>query len=55
MVERLAAERALKAIEAGDNLRRESGVALKAQVDVLSKRHEDAKCNTLGVALQVFY
>ena len=54
-VERLAAERALKAIEAGDNLRRESGVALKAQVDVLSKRHEDAKCNTLGVALQVFY
>ena len=49
-VERLAAERALKAIEAGDNLRRESGVALKAQVDVLSKRLEDVKSIGLAVA-----
>ena len=46
---RLAAERVLKAIEAGDNHRREvdaereSGVALKAQVGVLSKCLEDAK------------
>ena len=48
--ERLAAERALKAIEAGDNLRRESGVALKAQVDVLSKRLEDVKSIGLAVA-----
>ena len=55
-VERLATERALKAIEAGDNLQREvdaereSGVALKAQVDVLSKRLEDAKSIGLAVA-----
>ena len=40
----------------GNNLRREvdaereSGVALKAQVDVLSKRLEDAKCIGLVVA-----
>ena len=46
----------LMAIEAGDNLRkevdaeRESGVALKAQVDVLSKRLEDVKSIGLAVA-----
>ena len=54
--ERLAAERSLKAIEVGDNLRREvdaereSGVALKEQVDVLSKRLEDAKSIELATA-----
>ena len=46
----------MKAIEAGDNHRREvdaereSGVALKEQVDVLSKRLEDAKSIGLPVA-----
>ena len=59
VAERLAAERALKAIEAGDNLRREvdaereSGVALKAQVDVLSKRLEDAK--SIGLVAAELY
>ena len=57
--ERLAAERALKAIEAGDNLRREvdaereSGIALRTQVDVLSKRLEDAK--SIGLAMAELY
>ena len=51
-----ATERALKAIEIADNLRkevdaeRESGAALKAQVDMLSKRLEDAKSNGLAAA-----
>ena len=45
----MAAEHALKAIETADNLRkevdaeRESSAALKAQVDMLTKRLEDAK------------
>ena len=52
----LAVERALKAIEMADNLRNEvdaerlSGAALKAQVDMLSKRLEDAKSIGLAVA-----
>lgn len=47
--EQMASKRALKAMEIADNLRREvdmereSGIALKAQVGVLSKRLEDAK------------
>ena len=47
--EQLAAEHALKAIEAVDILHkevdaeRESSAALKAQVEMLSKRLEDAK------------
>ena len=52
--EQLAAERALKAIETADNLRkevdaeRESSAALKAQVDMLTKRLEDAKAIQLA-------
>ena len=59
VVERLAAERALKAIEAGDNLwkevdaERESGAALKAQVDMLSKRLEDTK--SIGLVAAELY
>ena len=54
--EQLAAERALKAIETVDNLRkevdveRESSAALKAQVDMLTKRLEDAKAIGLATA-----
>ena len=57
--EQLAAERALKAIETADNLRkevdaeRESSAALKAQVDMLSKRLEDAK--SIGLAAAKLY
>ena len=53
--ERLAAEHALKALETAENLRkevnaeRESSVALKAQVDLLTKRLEDAKAFGLAV------
>ena len=52
----LAAERTLKAIETADNLRkevdakRESSDALKVQVDMLSKRLQDAKFIGLAVA-----
>ena len=54
--EQLAAERALKAIETVDNLRkevdveRESSATLKAQVDMLTKRLEDAKAIGLATA-----
>ena len=57
--EQLAAERALKAIEMVDNLRkevdaeRESSAALKAQVDMLTKRLEDAK--SVGLAVVELY
>ena len=59
VVEQLAAERALKVIETADNLckevdaERESGAALKAQVDMLSKRLEDAK--SIGLATAELY
>jgi pyridoxine 5'-phosphate synthase PdxJ len=52
--EQLTAERALKALETAENLRkevnaeRESSAALKAQVDMLSKHLEDAKA--IGLA-----
>ena len=55
----LAVERALKAIETADNLRkqvdieRESSTTLKAQVDLLTKRLEDA--NVVGVATAELY
>ena len=58
-VEQLAAEHALKVIETADNLckevdaERESGAALKAQVDMLSKRLEDAK--SIGLATAELY
>ena len=54
--EQLATEHAIKANETADNLRkevdteRESCAALKAQVDVLSKRLEDAKFIGLAAA-----
>jgi uncharacterized protein YlxW (UPF0749 family) len=54
--EQLATERALKAIETADNLCREvdaerkSSAALKAQVDILTKRLEDAKATGLAIA-----
>ena len=54
--EQLAAERALKAIVMVDNLRkevdgeRESSSALKAQVDMLTKRLKDAKAIGLEAA-----
>ena len=57
--EKLATDRTLKAIETADNLRkavdveREYGVALKAQVDVLTKRLEDAKA--IGLAATELY
>ena len=57
--EQLAAERALKAIETTDNLRkevdveRESSVALKAQVDMLTKCLQDAK--SIGLAAAELY
>ena len=52
----MATERALKAIEKTDNLRkgvdaeRESGVALKARVDMLTRCLEDAKTIRLAMA-----
>jgi pyridoxine 5'-phosphate synthase PdxJ len=55
-VVQLATERALKAIEKADNLckavdtKRESDVALKAQVDMLTKCLEDAKAIGLATA-----
>ena len=55
----LAVERALKAIETANNLgkevdmERESSAALKAQVDVLTKRLEDTK--TIGLAIAELY
>ena len=57
--EQLAAERVLKAIETADNLcnevdvERESGAALKVQVDMLSKHLEDAK--SIGLATAKLY
>ena len=54
--EQLAAERALKAIETADNLRkevdaeRESSAALKVLVDMLTKRLKDTKAVGLAVA-----
>jgi hypothetical protein len=54
--EQLAAERAMKALETAENLckevnaERESSTALKAQVDMLSKRLEDAKAVGLAAA-----
>ena len=54
--EQLAAKRALKGIEMADNLRKEvdteieSSAALKAQVDMLTKRLEDAKAIGLAIA-----
>jgi hypothetical protein len=56
VVEELAAERALKAIKMADNLHkevdaeRESSAALKTQVDILTKRLEDAKAAGLAIA-----
>jgi hypothetical protein len=56
VAEELAMEHALKVIEMADNLRkevdaeRESSAALKAQVDMLTKRLEDAKAIGLAVA-----
>jgi hypothetical protein len=56
VVEELAAERALKAIKMADNLHkevdaeRESSAALKTQVDILTKRLEDAKAVGLAIA-----
>ena len=55
----LAVERALKAIEMADNLRnevdaeRESGAALKVQVDMLSKQLEDTK--SIGLVAAELY
>ena len=55
----LAAEHALKAIEMADNLckevdaERESSAALKVQVDLLTKRLEDAK--SIGLAAAELY
>jgi uncharacterized protein YlxW (UPF0749 family) len=52
----LATEHALKAIEIADNLCREvdaerkSSAALKAQVDILTKRLDDAKATGLAAA-----
>jgi pyridoxine 5'-phosphate synthase PdxJ len=57
--EQLAAERALKAVKMAENLRkemdakRESSVALKAQVDMLTKHLEDAKA--IGLAATELY
>jgi len=57
--EQLAAECTLKAIEMADNLHkevdaeRESSAALKAQVDMLTKRLEDAK--SIGLATAELY
>ena len=54
-----AAERALKAIEMANNLckevdaKRESSAALKAQVDMLTKRLKDAK--SVGLAIAKLY
>jgi hypothetical protein len=54
--EQLAAERTLKAFEMADNLckevdaERESSAALKAQVDMLTKRLEDTKAIGLATA-----
>ena len=54
--EQLAAEHAIKANETADNLRKEvdaerkSSAALKAQVDMLTKRLEDAKAIGLATA-----
>ena len=54
--EQLAAEHAIKANETADNLRkevdteRESSAALKVQVDMLTKRLEDAKAIGLAIA-----
>jgi len=56
VVEQLTVECALKALETADNLRkeadakRESGASLKAQVDILTKRLEDAKAVGLAAA-----
>ena len=59
VVEHLATERALKAIETADNLckqvdvERESSTALKVQVELLTKQLEDT--NTVGVAIAKLY
>ena len=56
VVEQLTVECALKALETASNLlkevdaERESGASLKAQVDILTKRLEDAKAIGLAAA-----